>query len=907
MTTPNPVVSRLSAVPRFGWIILGGLLIVALLATAAFFLLPELLNPFTTLNGSNSLYNHPDGLSIQLTDPAQTAKVRAETTPREVFVQGGGKWSEAFASVPTNLTPLSPIYEIDVREGAVTAEMAIPNGAQPLSLLDLYSWDAATKAWKFVPSRQKPDGSGITFEPQGEMAVMAVHVTPHISTAAIVQTMGGADLGADYDLVIAEGWHINETGQVQGGAALSTAANVLPMAQNRLGGFQYDLPDQRAIFTESLMTLISPYSGLVLDFAPSPLYVDFVSSLAERVHSHGKELHIVVRGSPDDYDLVGLDQYADYFWYAPEANPTVYLPDGTVGPALAAMVQRVDRNHMGLLVSGLNIDLANGVAVPISTDEALALFGNVEVSGEFDPAVPVTPGSTLPVRLTGQVTSMGYDEALGANYLTYVDAGQAQHHVYFGSALNLQHKLDWAKQFGLAAVAVHGIAHPSAPAGLAEGYAAFRQDQQSAAPTALQIIWSVQYQTGESLDSQTGDLNLIQYLWQAVTNPGAYTIRAEVEGAESSTSRGEVAVQVADAPTATITPTPTATVPGRPSVTPGPSPTPNPNATPKPAATAAPVSGSVAAGSFEFGGQTQTFAHADLMHQSGMTWVKFQHKWNPGDDPSGSVGGRIAEARAKGFKVLLSIPGPLYPTSINYEAYTQFLAGVAALGPDAIEVWNEMNFDREWPDDQINGSSYVTNMLKPAYEAIKGANPAVMVISGAPTPTGAFGGGCGALTFGSNTVSGCDDWVYIKQMSDAGARNYMDCVGVHYNEGIISPNQRTGDPRDAFYSRYFFGMLDLYYNTFSKPLCFTELGYLSPEGYGALPADFNWAHDTTAQEQAQWLAEAAVLSSQSGKVRLMIIFNVDFTTFGSDPQAAYAMVRPDGTCPACTALDAVTP
>ncbi|MEJ2751057.1 MAG: hypothetical protein P8183_24600, partial [Anaerolineae bacterium] len=86
---------------------------------------------------------------------------------------------------------------------------------------------------------------------------------------------------------------------------------------------------------------------------------------------------------------------------------------------------------------------------------------------------------------------------------------------------------------------------------------------------------------------------------------------------------------------------------------------------------------------------------------------------------------------------MLSIPGSsTYPESINFEEYVQFLAGVAALGPDAIEVWNEMNIDFEWPAGQIDPAGYVNNMLAPAYNAIKSANPNVMVISGAPAPTG---------------------------------------------------------------------------------------------------------------------------------------------------------------------------
>jgi hypothetical protein len=35
---------------------------------------------------------------------------------------------------------------------------------------------------------------------------------------------------------------------------------------------------------------------------------------------------------------------------------------------------------------------------------------------------------------------------------------------------------------------------------------------------------------------------------------------------------------------------------------------------------------------------------------------------------------------------------------------------------------------------------------------------------------------------------------------------------------------------------------------------------------------------------------------------MMIVFNVDFTAFGADPQAGYAMMRADGSCPACETL-----
>jgi len=305
------------------------------------------------------------------------------------------------------------------------------------------------------------------------------------------------------------------------------------------------------------------------------------------------------------------------------------------------------------------------------------------------------------------------------------------------------------------------------------------------------------------------------------------------------------------------------------------------------------------------GGQTQTFAHPGDMKNIGMTWAKLQYKWSPGDDP-GAVGGMVRNAHANGLKALVSITGKdTYPAAngIDFGSFTNFLRGVASLGgdsPDAIEVWNEQNIDFEWPAGQISPSSYVSSMLAPAYQAIKGANPNIMVISGALAPTG----------FDNGTNAWADDR-YIRGMAAAGAANYADCIGVHHNAGATSPTARSGHPAGTHYSWYYPPMVDLYYGAFggSRPLCFTELGYLSGEGFGGLPANFSWASGTSVAEHAQWLAEAVSLSNQSGKVRMLIVFNVDFTYYdpAGDPQAGYAMFRPDGSCPACNSLSSVIP
>jgi uncharacterized protein YraI len=312
---------------------------------------------------------------------------------------------------------------------------------------------------------------------------------------------------------------------------------------------------------------------------------------------------------------------------------------------------------------------------------------------------------------------------------------------------------------------------------------------------------------------------------------------------------------------------------------------------------AAPVVANTPVRGFSYGGHVKFFGEAavNAMRRAGMTWAKHQVRYFRGMSPDGAAG-IIADTHAKGFHVLLGVVGS--PAELltpgYYDEYAAYLAGLAAAGADAIEVWNEPNIDREWPTGQISGAMY-TDLLAKAYNAIKAANPNTLVISGAPAPTGFFGG-CQA--------GGCDDAVFIQQMAQAGAARYMDCVGVHYNEGIVPPTQTSGDPRSEYFTRYYPSMVSTYSRAFGgrKPLCFTELGYLSPEGLGPLPPGFQWAQNVTVAQQANWLGQIIRAARRSGNVRLVIVWNVDFQQYDADPMAGYAIIRPDGSCPACDTI-----
>jgi len=311
-----------------------------------------------------------------------------------------------------------------------------------------------------------------------------------------------------------------------------------------------------------------------------------------------------------------------------------------------------------------------------------------------------------------------------------------------------------------------------------------------------------------------------------------------------------------------------------------------------------PVVAPVSAGGFELGGHVRDMGlpYRDLMRYSGMTWVKSQIHF--GQD----AGWKVAAARAHGFKIQLSaIGGPGMVTEPGFDdKFAAWVGTLAAAGADAIEVWNEPNIDREWQIGMISPQAY-TNLLCKSYNAIKAANRNTHVISAAPAPTGFFGG-CGP--------NGCDDKPWMEGLYNAGAARCMDYIGAHHNAGATSPSARIGhpaNPGDTHHSWFFLPQTELYYNIFrgQRKIVYTEMGFASQEGVPTFSDQFAWARGTNNAQQAAWLAEATRLSINTGMVRVLIVWNIDFVRYGYDPQDGYAIIRPGGGCPACETLHGV--
>lgn len=870
--------------------------------------------------------------------------------------------------LPANVSLVGDVYAIDVGDTAVAGQIAIniPANAD-VTLLDLYGWDGT--AWVFIPSE---------YDPATQQRHTAEHILlPAVTLGQVVQpdpmTVGGvwstetdAQTGSEqFTETIVNNLHLSADGELEGSLADIPASITNPYLQLTNVGDEIEsdalaalLADESAQTAQidAIIEMVEPYIGVNLNYqgvaaSQKEAFTMFVQNLADALKAQEKNL-ILTLPAPQDadgssglegYDWPALGNTADSIYLQLPLDPHAYEEGGEVDQLLAWATGSIDRRKLTALIPTSPVVRSGETWTVLTAEEQLDHFGDMQFVTDSSTYEPET---SIEAALSGDTSSIEWDEASSAYYYTYRD-----NEVWLAHPAAVAFRIGTAVNHNLQGIAfttptqLPGSTRTNAPA----------------------FVWTVLDDAENIVVTQSSAET--SFTWEGSTDPGEYTLQVEFVSGDMATLLDTLPITIAAANeteesaeivTGTIKwnanvrvgpgesydkfPYPlrrdtvveligrdefgywfqvvfadadrdqtgwvaasliivdpafdislledtseTLSTVAKAPVT-GPTPettTPVPSSGPPPPVSAPPV----VVGGFELGGQTHTFSNPALMASAGMNWVKFQHKWGEGSNPN-DLAGRINSAHAAGFKVLLSIPGAnTYPESINFDEYVQFLAGVAALGPDAIEVWNEMNIDFEWPAGQIDPASYVNNMLAPAYNAIKSANPNVMVISGAPAPTG----------FDNGTNAWADNR-YMAGMLAAGGANYADCIGAHYNAGASSPSLATGHPTgSAHYSWYLLPTLNVYAQL-GKPVCFTELGYLSGEDYGGVPERFGWAAGTTVAQHAGWLAEAVGVAANTGKVRLIIVFNVDFTYWGDDPQAGYAMIRKDGGCPACETL-----
>jgi hypothetical protein len=833
---------------------------------------------------------------------------------------------QAFAAMSPSLSPQSSFVSVracSVNPRLVTLRMTLPETATALNTYDIYGWRSQARTWDWLGGEVNPLTREVVARvnamPDAVMLMQTAKMAPVLAVdmpradgdpnilaqrlpeGAVEVSAGGLYLGDQGGItgdntpmprvVARNGAQVKlvpavRNWGVRGEVNRTLLRNLLasPAAReshiNRLVNFAQ---------SQDVDRLELDYRGV--DASQRDTFADLVEALSRKLAEKGKSLVVTVPAPSradasaafdlPGYDLAHIGRAAALVKLDLSANPESL--NGELDDVINWAVGLVNRYKLQAVVPTVGVQQdANGRTALIGLEDALAGLGPLEA----DPPA-ARPGSNVRLIWSGGVNAadVRYDPTSKRYSYSYVDERGIQQTVWLGTAASLKQTLQRLSAHNIRGVTLRGMMQPGNDEGVPQvvnGFTRGDLDSVSAPDPAVKVAFGAG--TPFTLALNEGVLEV-----QAPGGEGAYTLQVTFESARP-VPMGVSAITVSkDAPVpagGAISATASALV------------TDTAGVVAQQVPSAAVMLPGVTVDVFELGGQVNDLTHATQMKSSGMSWAKVDAQ---GFDIPAAF---IADAKAKGLKVLVTAVGDRTRVmDAGYQAeWAAHLGKIAAAGADAIEVWSEPNYEGAWPSGQINGASYA-ELLKQAYGAIKQANPNTLVISaGLAQTAGQYSGGC--------DPRGCDEVAYLGQMAAANAQNFMDCVGIHYTLGAGAPNAVGAD----HYSWYYEPLRNASYGAFNgaKPVCFTAIGYVTAVGFNeGMPANYSFAAGTTLANHAAWLAEAARMSKESGKVRLMIVWNVDATVFrsgdpstgsGGDPQAGYAIIRPDGTCPACESL-----
>lgn len=245
----------------------------------------------------------------------------------------------------------------------------------------------------------------------------------------------------------------------------------------------------------------------------------------------------------------------------------------------------------------------------------------------------------------------------------------------------------------------------------------------------------------------------------------------------------------------------------------------------------------------------------------------------------------------------------------NYQDYADFITAFAtryrpgsAVGTvDAVEVWNEVNINREWGNQAISrqqAADYI-RLLGLAYRAAHAAQPNIVVITAGLSPTGV------------RTSDAWDDAEYLQWLFDAGLKggvNY-DVLGAHGNtqapevEAPLNSLMAFGDA--SFYFRRVEQLREIQVRAgdADRQIWFLEFGWTADK----IHPNYAW-FAVSEQKKADNIVKAfqyarAHWAPWIGVMTLWTLSDPTWTT--QSEEYWWAINEPDGTArPALTAVKA---
>ncbi|MBI5031325.1 MAG: hypothetical protein HZB51_12415 [Chloroflexi bacterium] len=883
-------------------------------------------SPISTTGGSIS---SNDG--TQFTIPAGATKsgvnIRLDMQPHDKFMN-----SAMAASLPATVDVKSPLYQPSL-QGTVPTQanlsIPIPDGFDQFAMLDVYGYTG--KKWVKIPFQLYLDEQRIEsylsgFIPQGVIVVQTGTPAPTISADLSAKTI----LPNQVTPLLAEvnpiGLNLADSGGVAGSVpelpetSASSPYQILPTITNFDGDkFRGDLVDDmitnadtRKVHIQTLVDLAVEklYPGFNIDYqdmapANQAAFTTFVKELATALHAKDKILSVTMAlpeqksmdtWATDAFDWMAIGQLADVVKIPLPNERTSYAgnENSQVNAYLQWAVGRVDRYKLQLAFSALGRDEFGNAYAPISFASAFKIVGVPDIPPTVLPNAKVT--FDLPLLRDGGIKT---DAATGLFYFSYKDDKGMAHTVYIESADSLSKKLALALNYNLRGIALRDLAPDSIDIRVWDALSKYRDTQAVAFTSKPTISWRVNEQVVGKVSG-----NDPRFAWTSPAQGGQVKVDAAISLDENQPPVNMSAVAQVNVVAPTPTPQPTA----RPTaVAVATKPAPGP-------ATAPPITSAFRGQNlFNYGAQLNwtnmpTDAEMGQLNQLGFKWAKIQVRWcdlegNRGNIDYSQTDRFVNAAAGRGIKVLFSVvcapnwsradrgAGGSGPPD-NMQDAADFMGNMAAkycggaLG--AIEVWNEHNLLTEWHGKSISAAMYM-DMLRKSYNTIKARCPGIIVVSGAPTPTGVT----------SDTA--VDDVAFLHQMYQNGLKDYSDAIGSHpsgfcnsYNATIGQPNP-CGGQYNNHRSFFFMETMKAYravmvqYGDSNKQIWATEFGW----GVDPSPKPgYDYEKHISPDLQAQWLVGAFQWSKSVGYAGVMILWNLDFMDMGNETGAFHVLGRP---------------
>jgi hypothetical protein len=305
-------------------------------------------------------------------------------------------------------------------------------------------------------------------------------------------------------------------------------------------------------------------------------------------------------------------------------------------------------------------------------------------------------------------------------------------------------------------------------------------------------------------------------------------------------------------------------------------------------------------------------------------WMRVQVPWRDHMNPDGSMAwgeldAIINAAAEKNVKLLLSIAkSPNWatdngsdgmPNRANFGRFAQFLRNIVERHRGkvhAIEIWNEQNYAHE-TGGRVGPASFYVDLLSASYDAIKAADPNVIVVSGSPTPTAT-----------NKPDVALDDVRYFREMfAIPKFWDKMDVVGAHFAGTLQPPDALPGNgARPEGWngnSEFFFRRIEDVRAAMNatghgdRQIWITEMGWATQNN----TPGYEYGNYNTMEMQAQYLKRAIELSryNYAPWVGAIFVWNLNFAvTWGEignplHEQASFGILNPDWSPrPAYTAI-----